>query len=200
MREQLLYEVHDPSAYLNPDVTADFTSVRLEDLGGDRVRLHGVRGAAAPASYKGLVCTTAGYSGEARLAYPWPDAEAKARAAARFLVARAEQLGVEVREWHEEYLGVAAFGGPTVDLARLDGERVGAERGPGVASCGGATTRSDAARLAREAGQLGLGGPPMVTPFGRARDTGPTQLLALEAVAVDRGIVDAGVRVQLETV
>ncbi len=199
VREQLLYEVHDPSAYLNPDVTADFTSVRLEDLGGDRVRLHGVRGTAAPASYKGLVCTTAGYSGEARLAYPWPDAEAKARAAARFFVARAEQLGVEVREWHEEYLGVAAFGGPTVDLARLDGE--GWEPNEVLARvvwrC---ETRSDAARLAREAGQLGLGGPPMVTPFGRTRDTGPTQLLALEAVAVDRGIVDAGVRVQLETV
>ena len=119
VREQLLYEVHDPAAYLNPDVTADFTSVQLEDLGDDRVRVHDVRGAAAPVTYKGLVCTPAGYSGEARLAYPWPDAEAKARAGARFMVARARQLGIEVQEWREEYFGLDAFGGPTVPVDEL---------------------------------------------------------------------------------
>ena len=75
-----------------------------------------VTGRPAPATYKGLVCTAAGYSGEIRLGYPWPDAEAKARAAARFMVARAEQLGVHVLEWHEEYFGLDAFGGPTVPL------------------------------------------------------------------------------------
>ena len=120
VREQLMYEVHDPAAYLNPDVTADFTSVRLEDLGDDRVAVRDVRGAEAPRTYKGLVCTAAGFSGEARLPYGWPDAEAKARAAARFLRARADDLGIEVLEWHEEYFGVNAFGGPTVDLGPVD--------------------------------------------------------------------------------
>ncbi len=54
VREQLLYEVHDPSAYLNPDVTADLAAVRLEDLGDDRVRVTGARGAPPPGTYKGL--------------------------------------------------------------------------------------------------------------------------------------------------
>ena len=200
VREQLLYEVHDPRAYLNPDVTADFTSVHLEDLGGDRVRVHGVKGTPAPVTYKGLVCTPAGYSAEARLAYSWPDAEAKARAAARFMAARARQLGVPVLEWHEEYFGLNAFGGPTVPLddPATDGAVDPPEvQGRLVWRC---ERRSDAATLSREIGQLGLGGPPMVTPFGRVRDTGPTQLLSLEAIGVDRQLVDPGVRVSIETI
>jgi len=199
VREQLMYEVHDPSAYLNPDVTADFTSVRLTDEGDDRVRVHDVRGRPAPATYKGLVCTPAGYSGEVRLAYGWPDAEAKARAALRFLRRRSDQLGVTAREWHEEYFGVNAFGGPTVDLESLDaaGWEPPEVLGRLVWRC---DTKPEAARLGREAGLLGLGGPPMVTPFGRARDTGPTQLLALEAIAVDRALVDAGVRMSVQDV
>jgi hypothetical protein len=200
VREQLLYEVHDPAAYLNPDVTADFTSVRLEDLGGDRVRVHGITGRPAPSTYKGLVCTAAGFSGEMRLGYPWPDAEAKARAAARFMVARAEQLGVPVLEWHEEYFGLNAFGGPTVPVGRLgdDGDAEPSE--VMVRLVWRCEDRADAARLARETGQLGLGGPPMVSPFGRSRDTGPTQLMSLEAIGVERGLVDPGVRVAIDTV
>lgn len=194
VREQLLYEVHDPHAYLNPDATLDMTSVRLDDLGGDRVRLHGVAGAPPPATYKGLVCTPAGYSGETRAAYGWPDAEAKARAAVRFLRARAEQLGVPVLEWHEEYFGVDAFGGPTV-AARPDCEPPEV-MGRLVWRC---ATSDEASVLSREIGQLGLGGPPMVSPFGRGRDPRPTQLLALDAIAVERDLVDAGVRVSFET-
>src|SRR6266550_5594300 len=117
VREQLLYEVHDPSRYFSPDVIADFTSLTLEDLGDDRVRASGTRAASPPATdtYKGLVCTPAGWAGEARLAYSWPDAEAKARAALAFLRARAAELDLPVEEWREEYFGVNGFGGPTVD-------------------------------------------------------------------------------------
>jgi hypothetical protein len=198
VREQLMYEVHDPAAYLNPDVTADFTSVRLEDLGDDRVAVRDVRGTEAPATYKGLVCTAAGYSGEARLPYGWPDAEAKARAAARFLRARADDLGIEVLEWHEEYFGVNAFGGPTVDLGPVDRGEVEPPEVMGrlVWRC---ADRAEAGRLMREFGAMGLGGPPMVSPFGRARESGPTQLLALEAVEVPRDLVDRSVAVSVET-
>lgn len=199
VREQLMYEVHDPAAYLNPDVTADFTSVRLTEVGPDRVRVNDVRGRPAPATYKGLVCTPAGYAGEARVAYGWPDAEAKARTALRVLRRRADALGVVVREWHEEYFGLNAFGGPTVDLEALD--RAGCEPPEVIGRLAWrCDTRAEAARLGREVGLLGLGGPPMVSTFGRGRDGGPTQLLSLEARAVERALVDPGVRVSVERV
>jgi hypothetical protein len=190
VREQLLYEVHDPARYLSPDVVADFTSVRVEDLGGDRVRVSGTRGAPAPPTYKALACTPAGWAGEARLAYSWPDAEAKARAAMAFVRGRAEAAGLAVEEWHEEVFGAGAFGGPTVDLPDgFDPPEVIARLAWRAAD------RDVAAAVGREVGVLGLSGPPTITGTGRARDGGPSQLLAVEPLLVDRALVDAQVRV-----
>jgi hypothetical protein len=193
VREQLLYEVHDPRAYLNPDATADLTSVVLSDLGDHRVRVSGVRGAPPPPTYKGLVCTPAGWAGEARVAYSWPDAEAKARAALSYLRRRAEAIGMVVEEWHEEYFGAHAFGGPTVPVTDCEPPEV---MGRLAWRC---ATAEEAGRLGREVGLLGLSGPPMIAASDRARGGKPSQLLALDAIAVPRELVDAQVRVALES-
>ena len=195
VREQLLYEVHDPAAYLSPDVVADFTSLTLTDEGGDRVRVSGTRGRPAPGTYKGLVCTPAGWAGEARLAYSWPDAEAKARAAFRFIRAHAEQAGVAVEEWHEEYFGAGAFGGPT--LAADGGPATEPPEVIGRLAWRAADAET-AGQVSRGVGVLGLSGPPTIAGTGRGRDGRPTQLLAVEPFAVDRALVDAQVRVDVE--
>jgi hypothetical protein len=192
VREQLLYEVHDPARYLSPDVVADFTSLTLRDLGDDRVRVSGTRGARAPDTYKGLVCTPAGWAGEARLAYSWPDAEAKARAALRFVRARADANGVPVEEWHEEYFGVNAYGGPTVD------EHPGCEPPEVVGRLAWRTADAESAgRVAREIGVLGLSGPPTISGIGRGGGGRPTQLLSVEPFLIERTLVDAQVRVDV---
>lgn len=194
VREQLLYEVHDPRAYLNPDVSADFTAPSFTDLGNDRVQVSGARGGPPPSTYKGLVCRPAGWLGERTFAYGWPDAEAKARAAVRWLRERAIRNGLAVEEWCEEYFGVDAFGGPTVDLAATEPPEV---MGRLAWRC---LDRATAAKVAAGSGVLGLSGPPMIAGFGRGRPGDPQQLLSLEAVAVDRPLVDAQVRVELVTV
>ncbi len=197
VREQLLYEVQDPRAYLNPDVSVDLTSPTLTDLGDDRVRISGVRGAAPPATYKGLVCRAAGWSAELRLAYSWPDAEAKARAALRWVRTRADELGLEIEEWHEEYFGVNAFHGGAVDLAEMDA--TGWEPGEVIGRLAWrAADPQVAQRLVREPGVLALSGPPMFGTPGRARDGRPSQLLAVDAFAVPRELVDAQVRVEVD--
>jgi hypothetical protein len=197
VREQLLYEVHDPAHYFSPDVVADFTSLTLEDLGDDSVRVSGVRAASPPSTdtYKGLVCTPAGYAGEARLAYSWPDAEAKARAALAFLRTRAEENGVPIEEWREEYFGVNAFGGPTVDNGDCEPPEVIGRLAWRTAD------RESAGRVAGEVGVLGLSGPPTISGTGRGRGDGrPSQLLAVEPFYVDKKLVDDQVRVELEEV
>jgi hypothetical protein len=199
VREQLLYEVHDPAAYLNPDVTCDFTSLTVEDQGGDRVRISGVRGAPRPETYKALQCTTAGWSGEARIGYPWPDAEAKARAAVAFLKAKASERQLPIQEWHEEYFGLNGYGGPTVDLAAADA--TGWEPPEVIVRLAWRADDPDTAgAVGRAAGVLGLSGPPGISSVGRARDTRPSQLLAVDAFAVDRHLVDSQVRVEVTEV
>ncbi len=81
VKEQLLYEVHDPAAYLTPDVVADITQATVTQLGPDRVRLAGVRGHPRPPTLKVLAYFDGGWLGEAEISYAGPNAEARARLA-----------------------------------------------------------------------------------------------------------------------
>lgn len=83
--EQLLYEIHDPAAYLTPDVTLDITGVNVTELGDDRVAVSGARGWPRPQTLK----ATAGYAGdvlgEAEISYAGPNALARAHLAAEVI-------------------------------------------------------------------------------------------------------------------
>ncbi|MES1977738.1 MAG: acyclic terpene utilization AtuA family protein [Pseudomonadota bacterium] len=81
VKEQLLYELHDPAAYLTPDVVADITGATVTQRGPDRVRLSGVRGHARTATLKANVFFDGGWFGEGEISYAGPNAEARARLA-----------------------------------------------------------------------------------------------------------------------
>jgi hypothetical protein len=80
--EQLLYEIHDPSAYLAPDVILDLTDVEIAEIDKDRVRVCGARGKPAPETLKATVCFDSGLLGEAEISYAGPNAPARAQLAA----------------------------------------------------------------------------------------------------------------------
>ena len=105
LRHQLLYEVHDPTRYVSPDVVADFTSAHFEDLPDDEVRITGVRGTPATDTYKLLLAYHAGWAGEARVAFSWPDAYEKAKATAAILAKRVEMAGLDGRRVALRVLG-----------------------------------------------------------------------------------------------
>ena len=93
VKEQLLYEVHDPAAYLTPDVVADIVAARVDELGPDRVRLSGVRGWPRTGTLKVNACFESGWLAEGEISYAGPRAEARARLAAEVLRERLAGLG-----------------------------------------------------------------------------------------------------------
>jgi hypothetical protein len=95
--EQLLYEVHDPAAYLTPDVVADISEARVVELAPDRVRLEGVRGRPRPATLKVNVFSEQGWLAEGEISYAGARAEARARLAADVLRQRLQSLGGKLR-------------------------------------------------------------------------------------------------------
>jgi len=98
VKEQLLYEIHDPAAYLTPDVVLDLTGVSVEDLGQDRVALRGARGTKRPETLKATVCYDGGFIGEGGISYSGPGAEKRARLAIDILRARlAPDLEMQAR-------------------------------------------------------------------------------------------------------
>ncbi|WP_280758037.1 DUF1446 domain-containing protein [Polaromonas sp. CG_23.6] len=96
VKEQLLYEVHDPAAYLTPDVVADIGEARVTAQGTDRVLLSGVRGHARPTHYKVNVCYEGGWLAEGEISYAGARAEARARLAADVLRSRLPGLALRV--------------------------------------------------------------------------------------------------------
>lgn len=93
VKEQLLYEVHDPAAYLTPDVVADLSQAVVVQTGPDRVRLDGVRGHPRSDTLKVNACFESGWLAEGEISYAGPRAEGRARLAAQVLRERLAGLG-----------------------------------------------------------------------------------------------------------
>lgn len=107
VKEQLLYEIHDPSRYITPDVTLDFTRVSVREVGTDCVEVLGIRGGPAPEKVKATVCFDGGWLGEGEISYAGPNCLARARAAADVLLERLRLRGLEVKP-RVDLIGVAS--------------------------------------------------------------------------------------------
>ncbi len=108
-KEQLLYEVHDPSAYLQPDVIADFSRVCLTQIGRDRVRVTGGTGNPRTGSLKVSLGYVDSYVGEGQISYAGPGAEARGRLALEILETRLVQASQRYSETRGELIGVNAI-------------------------------------------------------------------------------------------
>lgn len=163
VKEQLVYEMGDPHEYITPDCVADFTTVRLEYEGRDRVRVFGIEGRPSTEFLKVSISYSAGFKAVGTLVYAWPDAYQKAQAGDRILRRRLDRLGLKFDLIHTEFVGANATHGPLAGPPPPDIPEV--QLRVGVRG----EDRKAIERFTKEIAPLVLTGPPAVTGFAGGR-------------------------------
>jgi len=115
-KEQLLYEVHDPQQYFQPDVVADFSQVRVEEIADDRVRVSGGRGTKRTDTLKVSLGYVDSFIGEGQISYAGPGALARGRLALDIVRERLKLTGVATSELRFDLIGVDSLHGAQVSL------------------------------------------------------------------------------------
>jgi hypothetical protein len=188
--EQIVYEMGDPREYITPDVVADFTTIRLEDAGPDRVRVVGVRGRPNTDKLKVSISYSAGYKAVGTLVYAWPDAVAKAQAADRVLRARMDRMGLRFDDIRTEFVGWNAAHGKLAGPPPAEAPEVElriAVRGE---------DRNAVEAFTRELAPLVLTGPPTVTGFAGGRPR-VQEIVAYWPALIDRTEIEPNLRVEV---
>lgn len=187
--EQLLYEIGDPKSYITPDCVADFTSIKLEDLGDDRVRVYDVKGFPETEFYKVSCSYADGYSASATLTYSWPEALTKAKAADQILRKRLENLNLTFDEIRTEFVGYNSCHGPLSKQLPEDDINEIVLR---------VAVRShdyySVERFGKEIAPLILTGPPSVTGFAGGRPK-PSEVVAYWPALIPKKLVQPEVSI-----
>lgn len=105
VKEQLLYEIGDPSRYLSPDVTVSFLTLKVQEENRDRVRVSNASGSAPPFNYKVSACVSAGYRAEGQLVLFGRDVVQKARRSGEIILQRVRDAGYDLERSLVECLG-----------------------------------------------------------------------------------------------
>jgi hypothetical protein len=152
-KEQLLYEIHDPRAYLTPDVVADFSGAQVTEIGVDRVRVSGATGHPRPETLKVSIGYVDSYIGEGQISYAGPGALARARLALDIVAERLKITGVRTDELRFDILGVNALHGERLSASHAEPYEVR------VRVAGRTADLKEAMRIANEVESLYTCGP-----------------------------------------
>ena len=187
--EQLVYEIGNPKEYITPDCVADFTSIKLEEVGKDRVKVFNVKGKPETEFYKVSCSYSDGYSSSGSLTYSWPQALTKAKAADKILRKRLENLGLQFDEIRTEYIG---YNATHETLApELDEDKINeivfhfSVRSKDWKSVN---------RFGQEIAPLILTGPPSVTGFAGGRPK-PKEVVAYWPALIPKKLVEPKVQI-----
>jgi Acyclic terpene utilisation family protein AtuA len=152
-KEQLLYEVHDPARYLQPDVVADFSGVSVTEDGPDRVRIGGGDGRPRTGTLKVSVGYVDSYVGEGQISYAGPGAVERGRLALEIVAERLRLTGVQTSELRLDLVGVDSILGPKLSAGAPEPREVR------VRVVGRTDGLAEATRIANEVESLYLNGP-----------------------------------------
>jgi hypothetical protein len=193
LRQQLLYEVHDPHAYYSPDVVLDMGTLKFEDQGGDRVRVRGAGGAARPAKLKIVAGYHDAWMGTGIIGFAWPEAYAKCEKAAEVIRTLVAERGWAIEDMNAEYIGYNSLLGANADPTWRDHLNECFLR---------MTIRTQDKKVADAYGRLfpwlGLSGPPYV---GSMKGVQPAkQLLGIWPALARRELIESRVKVSVEEI
>ena len=190
VKEQLLYEIGDPSEYITPDCIADFTSVHLEAGGKNRVRVYGIEGRPDTPTYKVSASYNDGYKLSSTLVYSWPGALKKAKKAGEILKSRADALDLEFDEFRVEYVGLNGANESPITDEELKGEHDEIQMRVSVSG----PKKEHLNRFGKEMAPLILTGPSGVTGFagGRPKASG---VVAYWPALLDKEAVEPRIRI-----
>jgi hypothetical protein len=187
--EQLLYEIGNPKEYITPDCVADFTSIRLEDLEQNRVKVYDVKGFEATEFYKVSCSYTDGYSAVGSLTYSWPQALSKAKKADEILRKRLEQLDLKFDEIRTEYVGFNSCHGPL--SKEIDEDKINEIM---MRIAVRSHDKNSVERFGKELAPLILTGPPSVTGFAGGRPR-PSEVVAYWPALIPKNMVKPKVEI-----
>ena len=163
VKEQFLYEVHDPANYITPDVVVDISQATLTNDGPNRVRVGNVKGKPRPDQLKLCLGYHAGWKVVTYLSFAWPDAYEKAQYAADILMKKMKRKGLQAEEIHISYLGLNAL---HLDVADMADDLVERMNEVVLRIAIRTKEKSEAAKIVPEISPLQLNGPPGASFFG----------------------------------
>ena len=152
VREQMLYEVHDPANYITPDVVVDFTTATLEQVGPDRVRVGNIGGKPRTPTLKVSIGCTEGFIGEDLFFYAGPGAMRRARLAKRILEERFKIVKLQAEEIRIDFLGLNAIHGEATPADAPEPYEVA------VRVAARTRTREEAMKIGREVDGMAVSG------------------------------------------
>lgn len=120
LKEQLLYEIHDPTCYITPDVIVDMSGADLIDIGENQVELKGIKGRPAPESLKLIMGLPGGWMGSGQVSFSWPYALEKAQKTEEIIKKRMATENIQYDDIIFEYVGINSIGGPTAPIPSED--------------------------------------------------------------------------------
>ena len=186
--EQLVYEIGDPKEYITPDCVADFTTIKLEEIGKDKVKVYNVKGKPETEFYKVSCSYHDGYSATGTLTYSWPHALTKAKAADKILRKRLENLGLKFDEIRAEFVGYNAT--HETLAVKLDEDKINEIV---LRFSVRAKDRTTVNRFGQEIAPLILTGPPSVTGFSGGRPK-PKDVVAFWPALIPKKLVQPKVK------
>ena len=185
-KEQLLYEIHNPKTYFTPDVVADFTGVKMEQIGKDQVRVSGGTGGAKTGLLKVSLGYVDSYIGEGQISYAGPGAVNRGQLALDIVKERLEFMAVKMQESRYDLMGVDS----------LHGEKLSAGHDPyevRVRVTGRTETMAEAVRIGNEVETLYTNGP----AGGGGAWKSAREVVAMVSVIVPDSVVNYSVQYEV---